>query len=171
MKPVTKVDQHHGPRTVKRTRAIRTIGEESQGVGRIASDAAFHRLDPLPLALGSANLQAGNVLGEEQGQTPKVGVAALGVRLGAIPFVLGAHIVDHVAEMVVRDLVIVVGVEKIVLGQLENDRDQNKHFADHLIKDFAVEAGDLVVVLAHNVVLGHIGKSRDVFRDVELRRG
>lgn len=145
-----------------------TIGEESQSVSGVAGDTTLDRLDPFPLAFRRADLQARDVLGEEQGQTAKVGVSALGVRLGTIPLVLRADVVDHVPEVVVGLLVIIVGVGQVILGQFEDDGNQHKQFADHLLPQVAVERGDLVVVLLHDVVLADIVIGWDCLWDVEL---
>ena len=51
---------------------------------------------------------------------------ALRICLRAIPFVLCADVVDHVAEMIVGVFVVGVRVGEIVFWELENDGDQNQ---------------------------------------------
>lgn len=166
MKPVTRGTISLHPRFTVHDKL--TVGQEGQGVCGIAGDAAFHRLDPFPLSLRGTDLQTGNVLGEQHGQAAKVGVAALGIGLGTIPFILAPDIVDHVPEMVVRVLVIVMRVGQVVLRQLEDDGDEHEELSNHLFPEIAMEGSDLVIVLTDNVMLANVCIRRGGFWNVKL---
>ena len=86
------------------------------------------------------------MLGEEQGQAAEVGVAALGVGLGLVPVLLAPDVVDHVPEVVVRDLVVRVRVDEVVLRQFEDDGDQREELLGYFLPQLAVEGGDRGVV-------------------------
>ncbi len=61
-------------------------------------------------------------------------MAALAVPLGLVPLVLSAHIVDHVPEVVVALGVIRVCVDEVILGQFEDDGDEDEKFPQNLVE-------------------------------------
>lgn len=144
------------------------IGEKGQGISSVARDAALDRLDIFPVPLRCFDLQARHVLGEQQRQTAKVRVPALGVPLGEIPFLLRPHIVDHVPEVVVRVLVVRMRIDEVVFWKLEDDGHEDEELAHDLVPDVAVESCDLYVALAHDLVFAYVGIGRGRFGDVEL---
>ena len=95
-------------------------------------------------------------------------MSALRIRLCAIPLVLRADVVDHVAEMIVRVFVVGVRVGEVVFWELEDDGDEDEELADDFLPAVAVEGGDFGVVLTGDFVEGFVGVGWDGFRDVEL---
>ena len=69
--------------------------------------------------------------------------------------------------MVVRALIIRVCISKVVLGQFENDRDQNEQLARNF-PNIPVEVTDLFPILFNDLMLAHVFPRRNVFVDVEL---
>lgn len=145
-----------------------TVCEESQGVGNIARNTPFDRLHPLPLALRRADLQASHVLGEEQGETSKVCVAALRISLCTIPFFLGSSVINHISQVIIGRLVIAMSLGEEVFGQFEDNGHKDKELACDFVKQITVEAGNLVVVLLHDVVAGDIVPGWDCLGDIQL---
>lgn len=96
------------------------------------------------------------MLREQQGQTSKVGVAAFGVALGTIPLILSSNIVYHISKMVVRLPVVGVGIDQVIFRELENYGDQNEKFSEHLVVQFSMETGNLVIMLFNYPVFGNI---------------
>lgn len=95
-------------------------------------------------------------------------MSALGVTLCAIPLVLRAHVVDHIPQVVVGALVVVVGVCQECLRQLQDYGHEHEQLARDLVEEFAVETGDFGVVFFYDFVAGEIGPVGSVFGDVEL---
>ena len=153
----------------ERTGVELTFGQERQGVRGVASDTTLNRFDPFPFSLRGLDLQTSHMLGEEQRQATEIRMAALGVGLGFVPFLLRPDVVDHVPEVVVRDLVVRVGVDEVILRQFEDDGDKGEEFLGHLLPELAVELRDLGVVLFDNRVFAHGVPVRDGLGDVELR--
>jgi hypothetical protein len=69
------------------------------------------------------------MLRKQQRQAPKIRVSSFTVPLGLIPLLLRAHVVDHVPQMVVRLFIVGVRVDEVVLGQFEDDGDEDEEFA------------------------------------------
>lgn len=142
------------------------IRQELESIGNIHSDAAVVRLNPLPAAIGSADLQSGDGLAEEKGQAPKVGVPfdPNVVKLG-----IGGRItrvVLHVPEMTVRDgLLVPVTDGKIILGKLEDDGKQSQKLPDYIVVDVAGEVLDLWLIVLNDAWMGPL-KCRDEFGNV-----
>jgi hypothetical protein len=146
----------------------RTFGQESKRIRRIARNPPLDGLHPLPLALRRANLQPRNMLRKQQRQTPKIRVPALTVPLRLIPLFLRAHVVDHVAQVVVRAIVVRVGVAEVVFGELENDAHQHEELVRDFLEQVPVERGDFLVVLLHDFVARDRVPFGDCFGDVQL---
>ena len=108
------------------------------------------------------------MLAEQQRQTPKIRMSALRIRLCAIPLVLRADVVDHVAEMIVGVFVVGVRVGEVVFWELEDDGDEDEELADDFLPAVAVEGGDFGVVFTGDFVEGFVGVGWDGFGDVEL---
>jgi hypothetical protein len=142
------------------------IRQELESIGDIHRDAAVVRLNPLPVAIASADLQGGDGLAEEQGQAPKVGVPfdPNVVKLG-----IGGRItrvVLHVPEMTVRDgLLVPVTDGKIILGKLEDDGKQSQKLLNHIVVDVAGEVLDLRLIVLDDAWMGPL-QCRDEFGNV-----
>lgn len=66
-------------------------------------------------------------------------MATLRVGLGLVPFFLGPDIVNHVAKVVIRFLVVGMCVGEVVLWELEDDGNENEELPDHLVPQIPVE--------------------------------
>lgn len=104
-------------------------------VTHVANDATVHRWDVAPLAPvgvgvggggGCLDLQTGYVLRPEERQGTEIGVGAcpLVVDLGVL--VGGSWVVEHVAEMVVAGVFVAMPFGEEVLGELEDDGEEDK---------------------------------------------
>lgn len=95
-----------------------------QRIRDVNRDAARLRLNVLPLPAGRFDLQRGDGLREEEGETAEVVVAA-----GVEVFVAGvfggaARAVEHVAEVAVTVTCITMAGEQGAFGEFEDERDE-----------------------------------------------
>jgi hypothetical protein len=95
-------------------------------------------------------------------------MSALRIRLCAIPLVLCADVVDHVAEMIVRVFVVGVRVGEVIFWELEDDGNKDEELADDFLPAVAVEGGDFGVIFTGDFVEWFVGVGWDGFGDVEL---
>ena len=91
----------------------------------------------------------------------------LGIILCAVPFILRADVIDHIPQMIVRGLIVGVEIEQVILWELQDNRGKDEQFANDFIEQLAVEAGDFIVVLCNDIVLGHMIVKGDSLGDVE----
>jgi hypothetical protein len=95
-------------------------------------------------------------------------VSTFAVGLGAVPFLLCADVVDHVAEVVVGGFVVGVKVVQVVFWEFEDDGQEYEELAGDFFEDVAVEGVDLVEVFADDFVPWLGGVRCCCFGDVEL---
>lgn len=95
-------------------------------------------------------------------------MAPFGVGLGPVPVFLRPGVVDHIAEVVVRFLVVRVRVGEVVLRELEDDGDQDEELPDHLIEQVPMKRCDLLPVLLEDPMLAHVGMRGNRLGDIQL---
>lgn len=100
------------------------IWPELQGVGNVDSDASRVGFNVFPGAVRAKDLEGWHRLAEEESQAAKVRVATGVDVLGIGIFLWGSGTVHLVAEVAVAIAIVLVGVDKMILRNLENDGNQ-----------------------------------------------
>lgn len=95
-------------------------------------------------------------------------MASFGVGLGFIPLLLGSGVIDHIAEVVVRLLVVRVRVGEVVFRKLQDDRDQDEQLPDHFVEQVPMERRNLIPILLDESMLPHVGVRGDRLGNIQL---
>lgn len=139
------------------------VRPELQHIGNIDRDAAGVRFHPLPTPIRRQNLQRRDRLPEQQRQRAEVRVP-LRVHVLELRILLcRARVVQHVPQMAVRDIIVLVPVRQRVLRQFEHKRDQRQQLLHRVLRDVALETLNFLAVLVDDIRV----RARELGREFE----
>lgn len=123
------------------------IRPKLQNIRNIHRNTPRVRLHPLPAPIRRQNLQRGDRLSEKQRQRPEVRVALRVHVLELCVLFCGARVVDHVAQVAVGDVIVLVAIGERVFRQFEHERDEREQFLHGVLRDVALERLDFGAVV------------------------